>query len=387
MSNRAIVPVLFVGIFAATLATAEVKHDLRVALSLSGNSDDNIFRTADRETSGNFAWLSLDFRYKHDLNKLIRFDVELDVEHEAYEKDFDNGDATDFHARFGSRFTPLKRRWRWIRVTPTVFLDRVDKVFNSRFTGDEISGEQDRFDYDQTGVDLEVEFRRSKLFEIGTRLQAKQKDYKNDFSDDLLTDSLDYDEYRANAYATWRRERSDYTIALEYRNREYDEKFPRASDGTEVLPFFPPGASEKPYEPSRYTYRIAELVWRRELTPAWRIKSGFQLVDRSDEFLSYMDYRSQDYDFRVFADFGKRWKFYGSLSYEDIRYDNARVDFDPEEPLKRVAYTRALVRLTYAPWARTSVFISYRLDDEYNRDPDFDYTRQRLGVGVSHRFY
>lgn len=163
---------------------------------------------------------------------------------------------------------------------------------------------------------MNLEYRFSPQVKIFLDLRYRDKDYLEDFEDRILKDSLDYQDYRAIP-GIWFRPGKGFTLVVtgEFRLKEYQERFPRARDGTPVFPFFPPGASEKPFEPREYTYRGINLQWEWELTDRWEVEGEYKFTDRKDEFLGYMDYQSQDVDLNFRGKFGKRFTLTFNTSY------------------------------------------------------------------------
>jgi len=361
---------------------AEHEDQLGLAATIGTAYDDNAYRMGNDAQGAGYLSAELDLDYARDFGRRTRFSAEFSGGQDLYDRSLASADGTRIDAGLGVRLTPYHRGKRRLYVAPSLFYQLDRKAFVSRQSGIEIEDEADRFNYERAGLGLDVEYRLSRNLRPQLFIQAFRKNYLEDFLTDPLTDSLDHAELRAAAALALRHQRSWFTASIEYRRRAYDEKFPRARDGTEVLPFFPPGASEKPYEPLELTYRIAELEWEWKTAEALRLRLAYEFTDRTDEFLGYMSSQGHDFDFSLRWTIGPRWRLYFNGSHDSRRYDMARVNYDPTRERRWVTYSRLLTRLSYQVSPTWQWFVFYRLDDEGNPIDAFDYTRHRLGTGM-----
>ena len=234
----------------------------------------------------------------------------------------------------------------------------------------------DRYDKNALGLlaEMDASFGRSVDVVVGGRIT--RVDYVEDYEEFERVDSWDHVEYRGDAdlYVT----AGSWLIASGYSARllEYDERFPHAADGSDVLP------DEDGYEPQRLSLhhlsaKVGRIGNRGRAVLRWR---GTRRLDLSSGYLDYTEHRVSA-DVRIGSGDGVELRL--SPSWSERVYDELRVRYDPDEP---IASRRRFVGEATLEWgaftSRTRLFVTAAAEAQRSSNPLYTYSSVRGLMGV-----
>lgn len=270
------------------------------------------------------------------------------------------------------------------------FYEESRRTFTRRASGEEFfdAGNQvslgDRFDSRSYGATLDVRYQWRARTHVDLEVEARRRNYEEDFEGFALIDSLDYDSLIVRPWASYAFTRGlSAGVEGKYRRKDYDEKIPFFSDGSEALVLV--GTEIVPVEPQEHRY-YGYGTWLRYEKGRHRLKARYRRTRREDRFEGYLDRTDGSWSLQWDVAASKRLELAFDLDYERVRYPHARVFFDPANSLRLDSERFASVeaRVLLAPGWR--LILNASRDEADSRTSIFNYDRSRLAASIQYRF-
>ena len=242
---------------------------------------------------------------------------------------------------------------------------------------DEIADLAHRYDTNEAGGAAEVEVAWGSTFDFSFAGRVTRVDYVEDYRELVTIDSWDNLEVRGDVDASL--SLRGWIAAAGYAMRlvDYDERFPRDSSGTEVLP------RDAGYEPQQFlhhhgTARAGFSGDRGRAVLRWR---GTRRLDLYSGYLDYTDNRySADLRLRFAA---AETELRLEPSWTVRSYDELRVHYDPQEPVsnrERLGVEASVEWSAFSDYTR--FFVGAERVSQRSANPLFTYSDTRVMTGL-----
>ncbi len=232
-----------------------------------------------------------------------------------------------------------------------------------------------RFDYNEHRLEGGLRKKLGRQVETTFSMFGLVKDYIQDFSEYPDIYSLDQDHLEMELEITWRiLNNTKLTGRFTYLAKDYDEKFSRATDGTEVTD-----------TPTSLRNSNFVLVAEYGRGPGLRAHADLKVFQSKDQYAGYWDYAG----LAVEGGLGWRWETGHKLSASVRRshkdYDNARLSYDPAGDLRVKEVLNVRIGGDYILSGNWEVFFQYHFKNADNNNTSFAYLRTVIVAGLNFR--
>ncbi len=322
--------------------------------------------------------LSIDFRAHPTPD--FEFSADYDFEGQFYQDEILN--QSEHSIRLKEEWTPHRfdQKWRFsldqrVRLRDETFFGRGQtEEFESAQSGNLVSL-ADRFDALDYRGGTQLEYRPSSQTTWRVRASWMRADYNEDFSAFPDIYALDNEEWTTGLYFL-RKFRGPWSLraSTSLTRQDYDEKFSRDATGAEA-----------PTVATSLNRVRASLAVRRALRFGPQVAAKATMVRSTDQFQDYWSYDRWELELEA----GWHWRSGLGLMAEIERgrtsYDNANVDYDPAQPLRKKDPLMVSLEARYRLAIMADAVVRYEyLDREYN-SKRFAYSRSSVLVGFELR--
>lgn len=284
-----------------------------------------------------------------------------------------NGNNTRHAVRIGGAHVFDKKGKRSRKLYLGITIDRLDKVYVDRDSGDRklssgaMADISNRYTYTGYGLEASYDNRISRV-QYGVSGQLEVRDY----SDPGAISQYDHNRYDVGGYATFRlAKRSKLKVSADYLIEDYDVR--RARDRATATQTGNPALE--------YRYLTVAATLRQRLGRGFTAYAGYQLKLRADQFQGYNDYTANGFDLRLLY---KKGVLNGRLAfaYSSRSYDNAFAYENPADAEKTYDTMRVKLQGGYELSEQLKLWseVAYNVVD--SNDLRYDYNRTQAMVGV-----
>jgi hypothetical protein len=201
------------------------------------------------------------------------------------------------------------------------------------------------------------------------------RDYVQDFTEFPDIYSLDQDQMNLEFELKWRAlQMVTLTGRFSYLTKDYEEKFSRELDGTEV--------EETPTSLHNTNFVFVGEYGRGA---GFRAHAEIKSFSSKDQYAGYWDYSG----IAIEGGLGWRWKaghkFSASVRHSRKDYDNAHLDHDSTQDLREKEVLNVRINGDFVLSGNWEGFFQYHFKDAGNNNADFAYLRTEIIAGLNFR--
>lgn len=355
--------------------------DLDVRAGLSYGVDSNPLELASDERSGAFTEAAIGVQYGPSPRSRLGFVAEARGVRRWYQGAVDGADTGWSDARAGLAAVPYASGSRRFAILAGGTGSSYRMTLIDPDTGEiyrQVSGSGttvsigDRLDFDSHGAFVDLRWQTGRSLLLYVNGEWTRRDYVEDYEGSAGLESLDD---RTTTVEPGVRARIARGVVLDLSwarsRREYDE-----------LSSLDENAVEAPGEEREYVTSRWQAAVRLDPRGRWEVLAGYRSTSRSDRHAGYYDTRGASAVLSVGYSPGERTHLRLLVSDRTLAYQNASVNNDPSEPIRRSGIVRYVGRVEREIGSYLTAFASAGREDYDSRDPAYVHDRTWVQAGL-----